>query len=575
MTHLHNDPVRFADEAFEGFVLAHERYVRAVPGGVARSTETAGGQVALVIGGGSGHYPAFAGWVGEGFAHGAVVGNVFASPSAAQIRSVALAVESGGGVVFGFGNYAGDALNFAIAAERLRADGIAVELVPVTDDIASAPADRRDERRGIAGGLPVLKMMAAAAETGADLAEVARVGRLANRRTRTLGVAFGGCTLPGAAEPLFTVERGTMALGLGIHGERGLQSGAILSADETAALLVDGVLRDAPAEAGSRVAAVLNGLGSITAEELFVVYRAVHRLVRAAGLTAVEAEVGEFVTSFDMPGISLTLSWLDDELEPLWRAPADAAAYRKLRSADLEGPRRLGQSVPVPETISLGSLPSQACARRLARAFDAVLESLEAHEEELGRLDAVTGDGDHGIGMTRGARAAAAASRLAVAEGAGAGTVLVRAGEAWAERAGGTSGVLWGAALVTLGESIGDDEVPSSREVVSGMRWSIGEIQRIGGAALGDKTMVDAALPFIDELERTVDEGEGLAQAWRSATVVAAAAAAQTAGLTARLGRARTHGAAGVGSPDPGAISFVHVVRAVIGVIDGGKEAVR
>ncbi|WP_007027654.1 dihydroxyacetone kinase family protein, partial [Saccharomonospora iraqiensis] len=329
MTRLYDDPATFSDDMVAGFVTAHPDRVRRVPGGVVRATRPRRGKVAVVTGGGSGHYPAFCGTVGPGFADGAVVGNIFTAPSAEDAHSVARAAERGGGVVFSFGNYAGDTLNFGLAVERLRHDGIPAHTVVVTDDVASAPAESRDRRRGVAGDFVVFKVAAAAAEEGYDLAEVVRVAEHANARTRSLGVAFDGCTLPGGDDPLFTVPAGRMGLGLGIHGEAGISERALPSAAELAQTLVDGVLADAPEAASGRVTAILNGLGATKYEELFVTYRTVARLLAEAGLEVVAPEVGELVTSLDMAGCSLTLTWLDDELERLWQAPADTPAYRK------------------------------------------------------------------------------------------------------------------------------------------------------------------------------------------------------------------------------------------------------
>ncbi|WP_338320658.1 dihydroxyacetone kinase subunit DhaK, partial [Streptomyces lonarensis] len=333
MTHLHNDPADFADEALAGFAAAHAARVRPVDGGVVRAHGTPAGQVAVVIGGGSGHYPAFAGLVGRGLAHGAAAGNVFASPSARQVRSVATAAHGGAGVLLLFGNYAGDVLHFGEAAQRLTADGIPTETFAVTDDIAAAPPGERRDRRGIAGDLPVFKAAAAAAEQGLPLAEVLAAARHADARTRSFGIAFGGCTLPGADAPLFTVPEGRMAVGLGIHGEPGIGEAPLPTADEAAELLVETLLAELPdgvdSPAGRRAAVLLNGLGAVTYEELFVVYRTVARLLGEAGVRIVEPEVGELVTSFDMAGVSLTLTWLDDRLADLWAAPADTPAHRK------------------------------------------------------------------------------------------------------------------------------------------------------------------------------------------------------------------------------------------------------
>ena len=332
MTRLFNEPDDFLDELTEGFVAASGRWVRAVPGGVVRSTRSPEPTVAIVIGGGSGHYPAFAGLVGPGLAHGAAMGNLFASPSTQRAYSVAKEADQGRGVLFSYGNYAGDVLNFDAAQDQLKAEGIDCRTVLVTDDIWSAPPDEFEKRRGIAGDLTVFKVAGAAAEEGASLDEVERLARHTNDRTRSFGVAFDGCTLPGKSEPLFTVPQGRMAVGLGIHGEPGIDETDVPTADELAELFVSRLLQEVPEGvevSGARVVPILNGLGSVKYEELFVVYRSVDRLLRAAGVEVVDPEVGEFCTSFDMAGCSLTLLWLDDELERLWTAPADTPAFRR------------------------------------------------------------------------------------------------------------------------------------------------------------------------------------------------------------------------------------------------------
>src|SRR5690606_12157233 len=216
MTTIFDNPEEFAEDQLAGWLDLYSDRVRGVTGGVvALPVAGAAPQVAVVIGGGSGHYPAFCGTVGTGFATGAVVGNIFTSPSAAQVYSVAKAADQGRGVVLSFGNYAGDNMNFGLAAERLRQEGIDTRIVVVTDDIASA--DEESSRRGIAGDFPVFKAMGAAAAEGRSLDDVEAAGRAANAATRTIGVAFSGCTMPGATEPLFTVPEGHLGLGLGIH----------------------------------------------------------------------------------------------------------------------------------------------------------------------------------------------------------------------------------------------------------------------------------------------------------------------------------------------------------------------
>ena len=251
MTRLVNNPDDFPAQAVAGLASAFPSYLKPVFGGVVRATRTAPGKVSLVVGGGSGHYPAFAGWVGQGFADGAVCGNIFSSPSAAQAYSVCKAADRGAGILIGFGNYAGDVLHFGQAIERLRSEGIQADTLVVTDDIASGAKDELDKRRGIAGDFPIFKIAGAAAEAGKDFEEVKRVFAKANAATRSFGVAFSGCTLPGADGPLFTVPEGKMGIGLGIHGEPGVDEARLGTADEVARTLVEGLLEDRPGPRGT------------------------------------------------------------------------------------------------------------------------------------------------------------------------------------------------------------------------------------------------------------------------------------------------------------------------------------
>lgn len=579
MSYLTNDPARFADESAAGFVLANRALVRRVEGGVARATRTPAGQVAVVIGGGSGHYPAFAGLVGRGLAHAAAMGNVFASPSAQQVHSVARSVATDAGVLLTYGNYAGDVLNFDQAEARLNAEGIPCRSVPVTDDLVSASDAERGKRRGIAGDLAVFRAASWAAEQGRDLDAVADFAARANERTRTLGVAFSGTTLPGAAEPLFTVPPGRMAVGMGIHGEPGISEEAVPTADELARLFVERLLAerpaDVPATRGARVAVILNGLGAVKGEELFVLYAGIAPLLEAAGAVIVEPEVGEFATSFEMAGVSLTLLWLDDELEAAWTSPAWSPAYRK-GAVEEDAGERVGDEEAAAEadrSLPPASEDSRAAVPLVVAAVAAIRARIDADVDELGRLDAIAGDGDHGIGMQRGARAAHAAAQDAADRGAGAGTVLALAGDAWANEAGGTSGALWGAALRATGTALGDDERPSRSRVAAAAVRGGESVQRFGKAHVGDKTMVDALVPFVDTLRTDAAEGRTLAQAWTHAAQVATDAAAATADLLPRMGRARPHMEKSLGTPDPGAVSLAAVMTAVAAVLDGGGAA--
>lgn len=569
MTRLFDDPATFTEDMLAGFLDANSQYVVGVPGGVVRAAETPAGKVAVVVGGGSGHYPAFCGVVGHGFADGAVVGNIFTSPSAREAASVARAAHNDAGVLFITGNYAGDVMNFGLAVTQLRAEGIDARYLPVTDDIASAAPQDIAKRRGIAGDFTVFRCAGAAAEERMAIDDVERVAVKANAATRTLGVAFDGCTMPGADRPLFVVADGQMDLGLGIHGEPGVSSHRMPTAAELADLLVAGVLAEKPAGASGRIAVILNGLGRTKYEELFVVWRTVATRLAESGHTVVEPEVGELVTSLDMAGCSLTVMWLDDELERLWTAPCDTPAYRKGGVVAPAGVRRSdGASGAASQNVVSGDSASRRVGDAVAQGISRIAAQMLAAEQELGRIDAVAGDGDHGRGMVKGTAAAAAAAAAAVTSGGGAASVLTAAGEAWAARAGGTSGVLWGAALAAAAAQLGDAGLPGDRAVAAALRAGHDALMTLGGAERGDKTMLDALGPFVESVENAVSDGTDWRTAWIASAEIAQKAAAATAELRPKIGRARPLADRSVGTPDAGAISLAICVHTVAELIE-------
>ena len=565
MTFLVNNPHSFPAELADGFLAANRRYVRKVFGGAVRATESTPGKVAMIIGGGTGHYPAFAGWVGQGMADGVIFGNIFSSPSAAQALSVAKAAHKGGGVLIAFGNYAGDVLHFGEAAEMLRSEGIDARIAVVTDDIASASPEELHMRRGICGWVTVFKVTGAACEDGKSLDEVIAVFDNVNYRTRTLGVAFSGCTLPGADRPLFTVPAGKMGVGLGVHGEPGIYDADLGSADQVAQVLVDGLMKDRPDNPGDRVIALLNGLGSTTYEELFITYRTVERLLGEAGVHVIDCEVGELTTSLDMAGVSLTLTWVDKEIERYWNAPVDTPAIRRgtMQAPPFIDESQLATEAPKVTVKEPGSSASQAAARQIVSGLESVLETLRERQDELGTLDAFAGDGDHGVGMVRGVENGLAAARQLADQGAGAKTVLARAGEQWSAQAGGTSGALWGAMLAAAGRALGDTDPVDAAAQVRAAREALDALQRVGKAEPDDKTMLDAFIPCVQTLESEVQAGKPIGEAWRKAAEAAESAAQATAPMRPRIGRARPLAERSVGHADAGAVSFGYIVRTI------------
>jgi dihydroxyacetone kinase len=567
MTKLFNDPAVFMDEMLQGFFDIYPQYVTSVPGGMVRSEGSDNSKVSVVVGGGSGHYPAFYGVVGRGFADGAVVGNVFTSPSTQDVFNVARAADNGGGVLLITGNYAGDVLNFKQAQDKLIEVGIPTQYLWTTDDIASASKNEKHKRRGIAGSFAVFKVAGAAAQEGSTLEEVFRIATKANDYVRTYGVGFSGCTLPGSESTLFSVPKGMMELGLGIHGEPGISEGAIPTAEKLGKILVQGVLDELKDSQIKRIAVILNGLGATKYEELFVLWNSVSKELKEAGYEIVQPEVGEIVTSLEMAGCSLSIMLLDTELERLWSAPADTPAYKKSPELTKPNAKRISrhfENVQTNNTQLVASEFSQRTASQISEIFGQVLTMLTSVESELGKIDAIAGDGDHGRGMVKGAKAAYEASQSIVARGGGLSSLFNAIGDSWAEKAGGTSGVLWGAALGSAGKNLDDNAVAlSASQIIHLFNEGLKTIQELGKARLGDKTMLDAMQPFCETLSNEYQKGLDLKSAWSIASEVAEKAAKETASLTPKIGRARPLAERSLGHPDAGAVSFAMMVQTI------------
>jgi dihydroxyacetone kinase-like protein len=326
---LINDGNAAVDEMLAGILLAHPQHLWRpdhAPRAVIARHGPRPGKVALVIGGGSGHEPTFVGFVGRGLADAAVVGNVFASPPPQPAVDAALAAHGGAGVLFMYGNYAGDVMNFDMATELLAMEGIEARTVLTTDDIASAPD--RDQRRGVAGNVFIFKVAGAAADRMLPLNEVERIARHANARTFTMGVALSSCSLPQTRRPSFDLPAGQMEIGMGIHGEPGVRRGPLRPADDVADELMDALLAEMGARPGDRVAVLVNSLGATPLMELYILHARVAARLAAAGLVVHRTLVGPYCTSLDMAGASVTLMHLDDELESLLDHPCDCAMFR-------------------------------------------------------------------------------------------------------------------------------------------------------------------------------------------------------------------------------------------------------
>ena len=329
MQKIINSPDAFVDEMLEGILAAHPGHLKSArdPKAIVRLDSPIQGKVGIATGGGSGHLPVFLGYIGRGLADGAAVGNVFASPSTEQIMAVTKAIDGGAGILYLYGNYGGDIMNFDLAAELAQADGVEVATVLGTDDVASAPKGREARRRGIAGLFFLYKVAGARAEEKASLAEVREVTERAGGALRTMAVALSPCTLPAAGKPTFELPDGEMEIGMGIHGEPGIRRGRLESADAIAEQLMEAILADLPYARGDKVGVLINGLGATPKEELYLLYRRTHSVLEAEGIKVHRVWVGEYATSLEMAGASISLIRLDDELQRLVDAPAESPFF--------------------------------------------------------------------------------------------------------------------------------------------------------------------------------------------------------------------------------------------------------
>lgn len=330
MKKIINKAPNFVDETLEGIMLAHGDRIRLSKDSnrvVLNNHPVRDGKVGVVTAGGSGHLPVFMGYVGDGMLDGCAVGNVFASPSASAMAAMIRECDHGAGVLCLYGNYNGDKLNFNMACEEVDFDDIKTKTVLVMDDVASSPPEHADKRRGVAGMVFAFKVAGAAAAKGLDLDGVAAAAQMALDNTRTMGVALSACIVPDAGRATFSISEDEIEIGMGIHGEPGIEVRKMMAADDIADLLVEKITGDMPLQKGDEVAVMVNGLGGTPLEEQYIVYRRVHQKLATMGVNVFMPHIGEFATSMEMAGLSLTLMKLNDELREYLKAPAATPFY--------------------------------------------------------------------------------------------------------------------------------------------------------------------------------------------------------------------------------------------------------
>ncbi|MCI2237441.1 dihydroxyacetone kinase subunit DhaK [Paenibacillus sp. TRM 82003] len=492
-------------------------------------------RVALVSGGGSGHEPLHTGFVGRGGLDAAVPGQVFASPHNRQVHAAARAAAKPGGVLLVVKNYTGDVINFGIAAERLRAEGVEVDTVLVDDDLATEVEGSATGRRGTGATVLVEKVLGAAADRGASLAELADLGRRVVAASRSLAVATRAHTVPGGTGPAFELSEDELEHGVGIHGERAVSTVERRPAAEVVDRVLEQLLEHVPA--GEEGCAVLvNGLGAATGLELHAVLDRVVRGLGERGARVAAAFAGTYVAALDMRGFSVTLTALEPGWLELLRAPTATA-------------------LPVAEPLGAEPASPAGDVERSGAGENAFVTGLEALVARLHgaltRLDRVGGDGDFGDNLASGVHAA---SRRAPGDGVVAG--LRAAEDAFLDDVGGSSGPLFGLVLqqVRTAFEAGD---PGADALRSGLREAAAAVTRVGGAQPGDRTMLDA-------LVAGAEAGGALADVVRAA----ADGADATAGMTPRRGRASYVGERAVGTPDAGAVGLALVLAALADAVE-------
>lgn len=531
MTHrarFENSPGSLFTDGLRGVLAAHPDAAWHDAGFVARRRPRDSG-VAVISGGGSGHEPLHVGLVGAGLLDAACPGLIFTSPNAVQVAAATRAVDTGAGVVHVVKNYTGDVMNFAVARRLVAApdeDGAAVETeaVLVDDDVATEDTSGPG-RRGTAATIVVEKVCAAAADRGLPLAEVAAVGRRTAARARSMAVSFSACNVPGSDAPSFDLPDGRMAFGVGIHGERARDEPPVAKAEEIVTDLLAKILPGTGLGSGDRALVVVNNLGAVTDLETGVLFAEAVKQLGERGIEVERSLVGRFVTALDMAGASLTVVPVDADFLALWDAPTSAPGWPHAATA----PSTLDPLAQArPDDSADEGEPNAWLSDFVGRVQRSV--------DELTELDRKAGDGDFGTNM------AAALGHFPLPLRGADGAVLEAMATSYLVRAGGTSGAVFGTFLTELGRALQAD----GAGFAAGVRAGLDAVVELGGAQVGDKTVVDALSPAADVL----DSGGSLADA----ASAAAQGVAQTADSAASRGRASYLGDAVRGVPDPGAL---------------------
>lgn len=576
---LNRDVENVVEENLTGFLMAYKKYYKKV--GEYNAFKYKGqrkDKVALVIGGGSGHEPLFPGYCGAGLADAVACGNICASPNPELITKAAQAVDQGKGVLFVYNNYAGDNLNFDMAEEMCRAEGMKTAHVREWDDLASAPKERITDRRGIAGVVYTIKIAGAACDAGLDLDEVVRITEKARDNTNTIGVATAPGTLPGNEKPTFELADDEMEFGMGLHGEPGIERTKMMYCSDMVERMYNELMAEMNLKEGDEVAVLVNGLGSTPLLELNLVYYELYKRMHRDGLKVYDAEVKIYCTCMEMGGFSISFLKLDDELKKYYDAPCFSPYYAKgaftgvaadlgADEADEEEPEFDEQDVEPAEIVrSKEGVLEELNAEDTRNMLLYVADKIIANKPYLTEVDSAIGDGDHGIGMAGGMQKAK--KKLLKMQGEeNAYHLFETAGEAMLMSMGGASGVIFGSLYLAGAKGMEPKGVITAEDLAAMERKSLAAIQERGGAQVGDKTMVDALAPAVEALE--ANSGKGLLEMLKATEEAARCGMENTKKYVAKFGRAKSLLERAIGHQDAGATSVYLIFQGMREFVEG------
>ncbi|MEK4849090.1 dihydroxyacetone kinase subunit DhaK [Paenibacillus sp. FSL H7-0756] len=574
MKKIINDPSDLVREMCSGLVMAYPQLTFDSKYKIISRSAPNPDKVTLISGGGSGHEPAHAGLVGPGMLDAAVCGDVFASPSQIQVYQAIRNHTGHKGALLIIKNYSGDMMNFQNAAYLAAEDGLAVDYVKVEDDIAVEDSLYTVGRRGVAGTILVHKVAGAAAEAGLPLSEVKQAAQHAAEHVRSLGFAFTSCTVPAKGTPTFQLQEDEMEYGVGIHGEPGIRREKLLSADELAERMITALLAslnlDQPG--GGEVVVLVNGFGATPLQELYLLNHSVIRSLGERGIIIRQSLVGNYMTSIDMAGASISLMKLDDELRRWLAEPCDTPA---LRLTGKLGPVQYVSPLPQQESQAEVSLtaetdPSFAILHderlRLTNIIylvDKMSEIIIANETPFCELDAHAGDGDFGMSVAKGFKQLKREWKELVQHHAtDIGSFLQACSLIIMEHCGGASGPIWGSAFRSAGKYATGRTSLNTLEMAGMLEAAVQGIQATGersfgrGAVVGDKTLIDALIPCAEAWKSSAEQKLSLKEAFAKAAEAAVTGAERTKSIVARMGRAGTVGERSIGYPDAGAFAL-------------------